>query len=134
MAHLVVDALRRQVATLTRGNQTLLMALDKASGEVATLTESLAETQEELEANRACNRFTWKDRACKAEQQVATLTEALDRVIAYIETAMRPISIKEACGEGIWDAHRSGLKHALNAIHAEFEKAESALAAIRGER
>jgi hypothetical protein len=49
---------------------------------------------------------------------------AFDRTVEYIRTAMRPISVKEACGEWIWDrAHRSGLQHGLNAIYAEFNKA-----------
>ncbi len=52
---------------------------------------------------------------------------ALAKTIAYIEGAMRPESVAAACCETAWDrAHRDGLKHALNAINAEFAKSEPA--------
>ena len=66
--------------------------------------------------------------ALEAERQA--LTAALDRTREYIRTAMRPSSVAAACSEGLWErAHRSGLQHALNAIDAEFGKAEAALSA-----
>lgn len=66
----------------------------------------------------------------EAEAKVRALEDARERTEDYIRTAMRPISVKEACGEGIWDrAHRSGLQHGLNALIAEFGKVSEAVPA-----
>lgn len=70
----------------------------------------------------------WRDERARWRQvkgQRDGLFAAKDRTVDYIETAMRPISVKEACMETSWDrAHRSGLQHALNAIRVEFAKVE----------
>lgn len=61
--------------------------------------------------------------------KVAALEAAKDRAVDYLHTAMRSGGVKAAVNATTWDrAHREGLQHAINAIFAEFEKAETALA------
>lgn len=55
----------------------------------------------------------------------AQLKAALERTRDYITKAMCSGGVKAICSEGYFDrAQRAGLKHALNAINAEFAKVE----------
>lgn len=67
--------------------------------EIRDLRASLAEVSEELEANRACNRFTWKDRACKSEAQLQAAEahrEALEAEIREAGSALAVLKATEA--------------------------------------
>lgn len=106
--------------------------IDRLNACVGDLLQSVGARESEARQAREAMQSLDVFYAAERERLTASLTAlrgALERTTDYIRTAMRPISVKEACGEGIWErAHRSGLQHALNAITAEFAKASSSAA------
>jgi hypothetical protein len=111
-----VPYLLAQVADLQSQIEELTIALHEGDRRIVELDTEVATERQRLQS------------------QIETLTASRDALLAalertreYIRTAMRPESVKAACYETAWDrAERSGLKHGLNAINAEFGKVQLA--------